>query len=146
MIGLRTHQELQAVLNPGYELYKDERAKVSYSVPQGTEIETYRRAVEELPGQENPAAFGLHPNADLTFRSLQVQAAVQLIADTRPSGGPAEGNGMSKEDIVDQICADLLSKVCLVLLYCASDLGILIKRVLNEPVKYRCPRCSAWTA
>lgn len=33
----------------------------------------FRKAIEELPGQESPGIFGMHPNADLTFRSLQVQ-------------------------------------------------------------------------
>ena len=32
--------------------------------------------IETLPGQESPALFGLHANADLTFRSLQVRAVV----------------------------------------------------------------------
>ncbi len=30
------------------------------------------QAVEDLPNQESPELFGLHPNADLTFRTLQV--------------------------------------------------------------------------
>lgn len=57
---------------PNYELYKDERTKASYTIPSGTEIEVYRKAIEELPGQESPGIFGMHANADLTFRSLQV--------------------------------------------------------------------------
>lgn len=100
---------LQSVLAPNYELYKDDRAKASYTVPAGNEIEGYRKAIEELPGQENPGIFGLHANADLTFRSLQVQAGVQLILDIQPAGIKAAG-GASKEDVVDQICEDLLAK------------------------------------
>ena len=68
------------------------------------------QAIEELPGQESPEIFGLHPNADLTFRTLQVQAAVQIIMDTRPKGG-GSGGGLSREEVVDRICEDLLSKV-----------------------------------
>lgn len=98
------------MLAPNYELYKDDRAKVSYSVPAGNEIEGYRKAIEEFPGQENPGIFGLHPNADLTFRSLQVQAGIQLILDIQPAGVKAAG-GASKEDVVDKICEDLLAKV-----------------------------------
>lgn len=69
------------------------------------------QAIEELPGQESPEIFGLHPNADLTFRTLQVQAAVQIIMDTQPKGAGG-GGGLSREEIVDRICEDLLSKVC----------------------------------
>lgn len=94
----------------GYQLHREERTKAAYAVPHGSEIEVYRRAIEEMPGQESPGIFGMHPNADITFRSLQVQAAVQLILDTRPAGVAAVG-GLSKEEIVDKICEDLLSKV-----------------------------------
>ena len=68
------------------------------------------QAIEELPGQESPEIFGLHPNADLTFRTLQVQSAVQIIMDTQPKGAGG-GGGLSREEIVDRICEDLLSKV-----------------------------------
>ena len=78
------------------------------------------QAIEELPGQESPEIFGLHPNADLTFRTLQVQAAVQIIMDTQPKG-TGGGGGLSREEIVDRICEDLLSKVSLVMLVaCAT--------------------------
>jgi dynein heavy chain len=30
------------------------------------------QAIEEIPNQDSPELFGLHPNADLTFRTLQV--------------------------------------------------------------------------
>ena len=55
------------------ELYKDDRSGFSYRVPEGTDIDMFRAAIENLPGQESPEIFGLHPNADLTFRTLQVR-------------------------------------------------------------------------
>ena len=39
-----------------------------------------------------------------------MQAAVQVVLDTRPQGGPA-GGGLSREEAVDAICEELLSKV-----------------------------------
>ncbi len=41
---------------------------------------------------------------------LQVQDAVQLILDTQPKGGAAAG-GQSREEAVDGLCEDLLSKI-----------------------------------
>ena len=55
------------------ELYRDDRSGFSYRVPDSTEVDAFRAAVEGLPGQESPEIYGLHPNADLTFRTLQVQ-------------------------------------------------------------------------
>ena len=41
-------------------------------MPDGNEVEVFRNAIEALPDQDNPELFGLHSNADLTFRRLQV--------------------------------------------------------------------------
>lgn len=73
-------------------------------------VSPFLQAIEEVPNQDSPELFGLHPNADLTFQTLQVQAAVQLILETRPQGGSG-GGGQSKEDVVDRLCKDLLAKV-----------------------------------
>ena len=60
-------------LHRGAELYRDERSGVVYTVPAGTEVEVFRAAIEQLPATDNPELFGLHSNADLTFRQLQVR-------------------------------------------------------------------------
>lgn len=95
----------------GVELYRDDRSGFSYRVPDGTEVDVFRAAVEALPGQESPEIFGLHPNADLTFRTLQVQEGMATILDTMPKGAGGS-SGLSREETVDRICEDLLSKVC----------------------------------
>jgi dynein heavy chain len=59
-------------LQPNIELYRDDRSGFSYRIPDSTDIDTFRAAIEALPGQESPEVYGLHPNADLTFRTLQV--------------------------------------------------------------------------
>ncbi len=41
---------MQGVLLPKYVLYKDPKESVSYTVPQGTEIEIYRK-VTSTPGR-----------------------------------------------------------------------------------------------
>ena len=68
------------------------------------------QAIEEMPNQESPELYGMHANVDLTFRKLQVQAAVQVILETQPQGGLGGGNG-GVEETVDHLCEDLLSKV-----------------------------------
>nr|Q39575.1 RecName: Full=Dynein gamma chain, flagellar outer arm [Chlamydomonas reinhardtii]7KZM_C Chain C, Dynein gamma chain, flagellar outer arm [Chlamydomonas reinhardtii]7KZN_C Chain C, Dynein gamma chain, flagellar outer arm [Chlamydomonas reinhardtii]7KZO_C Chain C, Dynein gamma chain, flagellar outer arm [Chlamydomonas reinhardtii]8GLV_AD Chain AD, Dynein gamma chain, flagellar outer arm [Chlamydomonas reinhardtii]8GLV_AX Chain AX, Dynein gamma chain, flagellar outer arm [Chlamydomonas reinhar len=102
---------LQPVLQPSYELFKDTRSSdgFSYRVPDSTDIETFGSYIETLPGTESPEIFGLHPNADITFRTLQVQESIVTILDTMPKGA-GSGSGLSREDVVDKICEDLLSK------------------------------------
>lgn len=91
-------------------MYRDDRSGFSYRIPDTTDIDTFRAAIEALPGQESPEVYGLHPNADLTFRTLQVQEAMSTILDTMPKGAGG-GGGLSREETVDHICQDLLSKV-----------------------------------
>ena len=69
------------ILQKGFSLLRD---NPRYAVPDGSEIEVYRQAVEQLPPQDSPELFGLHPNADLTFRVLQVADAIVVIENTLP--------------------------------------------------------------
>ena len=54
--------------------------------------------------------FGLHANADLTFRTLQARDRLQLFRDTRPAQMSRKA-GASREDVVDKLAEDLLVKV-----------------------------------
>ena len=100
-----------ATLVPNFEVYKEgERGMFSYRVPDNTDVEQFRGYIETLPPTESPEIYGLHPNADVTFRTLQVQDGVSTILDTMPKGGGG-GGGISREDTVDRICEDLLQKV-----------------------------------
>jgi len=94
----------QGVLEKGYELFP------GYKVPDSTDIAVFRAEIEKLPPSESPEIFGLHPNADLTFREIQVSEAVITIMDTMPKSGGG-GSGKSREEIVDEIAEDLLGKV-----------------------------------
>lgn len=69
---------------PGVELYRDDRSGFSYRIPDSADIDTFRGAIEALPGQESPEVYGLHPNADLTFRTLQVRTAHMCMRSFSP--------------------------------------------------------------
>lgn len=72
--GLQLTRSAAAACCPqaNVELYRDERSGFSYRIPDTSDIDMFRAAIETLPGQESPEIYGLHPNADLTFRTLQV--------------------------------------------------------------------------
>ena len=42
-----------------------------YQIPQGAEVDAFRKAIETLPLIDNTNLFGLHPNADIAFRTRQ---------------------------------------------------------------------------
>ncbi|GBG77441.1 hypothetical protein CBR_g23890 [Chara braunii] len=81
-----------------------------YVVPYATEIAIFRTAIEALPPHESPELFGMHANAELTYRTLQVKEVIRTIIDTQPKTATA-GAGMSREDMVDKIAEDLLAKM-----------------------------------
>merc|ERR1719428_2174110 len=43
-------------------------ADYNYRIPDGLEIITYRNSIDTIPPVDNPNIFGLHTNADLTYR------------------------------------------------------------------------------
>jgi len=94
----------QECLEIKYELFP------GYHVPEATEIGVFRQEIERLPGQESPEIYGLHPNADLTFRTLQVTQALQTILETMPKTGGGAG-GMTREEVVDKTAEELIAKV-----------------------------------
>ena len=73
------------------------------------------QAIEDMPNQDSPELFGMHANVDLTFRKLQVQAAIQVILDTQPQGASVSG-ASSVEELVDGLCEELLAKASFCLL------------------------------
>jgi len=94
----------QAVFDPGYEFLK------GYSIPAPGDINAYRRHIDDLmPAVDVPEVVGLNQNADLTYRLQQATDLFDTILETQPRGGG--GGGKSREDIVTEMCVDLLSKV-----------------------------------
>ena len=91
-------------------LEKDKTLFPGYDVPDGKTVEDFRAAIERLPSQDSPEIFGLHSNADLTFRTLQVKSLVETVVSTMPKSGGG-GDGLSPAEIVDKIAEDLLGKV-----------------------------------
>lgn len=54
-----------------------------------------------MPGKDGPQIFGLHPNADLTYRLKQSVEMIGTLLDTQPkdAGG---GSGKSREEEVKE--------------------------------------------
>jgi len=55
-----------------------------YNVPDGMEIEVYRNYIQSMPDIDSPEMFGLHPNADMTYRMKEVTSLLTTIIETQP--------------------------------------------------------------
>jgi dynein heavy chain len=62
-----------------------------------------------MPGNDTPAIFGLHPNADLTFRLKESNEMINTLLDIQPKDSGGGGSGKSREEEVkDKLEKDLL--------------------------------------
>jgi dynein heavy chain len=82
----------------------------SYVIPADMEHQKYREYIEKFPEVDSPEIFGLHPNADLTFRVKEVNALFNTLGATQPKGGGG-GGGVSREDVVFDKCTDLQERL-----------------------------------
>jgi dynein heavy chain len=71
----------------------------------------YHEYIRQFPDIDSPEIFGLHPNADLTFRVKEVTALFATLSDTQPKGGGGGGGGMSREDVVSEKATEILGRM-----------------------------------
>jgi dynein heavy chain len=83
-----------------------------YLVPSegATEIVTYRDYIEKMPPVDSPNVFGLHTNADLTYRQLEASMMLTTIQETQPKESSAAG-GKSRDEIVKDKANEILAKM-----------------------------------
>ena len=82
-----------------------------YRVQSFDQIGLYQTYIKGFPEVDSPEMFGLHPNADLTFRVKEVTALFGTLSDTQPKGGGSSGDGPSREDVVGEKADEMLSKM-----------------------------------
>ena len=96
--------------NPKAPIYKIQDNFV-YKVENYENISQYHSYIKAFPEIDSPEIFGLHPNADLTFRVKEVNALFNTLGETQPKGGGGSGEGRSREDIVAEKAQELLAKM-----------------------------------
>merc|ERR1719393_850026 len=82
----------------------------NYKIPDGLEIQVFREAIDTIPPVDSPLIFGLHTNADLTYRLKEAAEMLATIIETQPkdAGG---GAGKSVDEIVKDQALELLGKM-----------------------------------
>jgi dynein heavy chain len=81
-----------------------------YKIPEGIEIQQFREAIDTVPPYDSPLIFGLHPNADLTYRLKEATEMMTTIIETMPKDSGGAG-GKSMDEIVKEQALDLLEKM-----------------------------------
>lgn len=82
----------------------------TYRIPVADNIDDYRNFLHNFPEVDSPEIFGLHPNADLTYRVKEVNSLLGTLGDTQPKGGGGS-SGVSREDVVCDKAKELLDRL-----------------------------------
>merc|ERR1711871_570477 len=82
-----------------------------YSIPDGMEIDIYRQYLSTYPEVDSPEIFGLHPNADMTYRTKEVTELLDTLLETHPKSAASGEGGKTREEIVMEKAKELLDKL-----------------------------------
>merc|ERR1711981_716630 len=82
----------------------------TYSIPDGMEIDIYRQYLSTFPEVDSPEIFGLHPNADMTYRMKEVRELLDTLLETQPKTSSG-GGGKTREEVVIEKAKELLEKL-----------------------------------
>merc|ERR1711988_2002301 len=82
-----------------------------YKVLKFGDIQKYRQAIEDLKDDDHPMVFGMHANADLTYRTKLSKEVIGTIMDIQPKDSGGGGGGPTREEVVLAACDNFLSKM-----------------------------------
>ncbi|XP_070188303.1 dynein axonemal heavy chain 7-like isoform X3 [Littorina saxatilis] len=94
------------------DVYYFDDSKVYYAPPEG-DLDSYVEYTRSLPINPNPNVFGMHENADITKDQKETQLLFDnvLLTQKANKAKASSGGGKSTDDIVDEVAADVLSKL-----------------------------------
>eukprot|EP01012_Entosiphon_sulcatum_P023110 TRINITY_DN280_c0_g1_i1.p1 TRINITY_DN280_c0_g1~~TRINITY_DN280_c0_g1_i1.p1 ORF type:complete len:2686 (+),score=823.42 TRINITY_DN280_c0_g1_i1:5663-13720(+) len=102
---LTEHIMHQKILQPAFAF------REGYAIPPFEEIIKHREFIaQNMPLVDPPEVFGLHANADITYRTRQSNLILSTILDVQPRQ-TSSGGGATREETVVHTADDLLKKV-----------------------------------
>jgi dynein heavy chain len=86
--------------------------KLSCKSPNPGEHQRYIEHIDQMPG-ETPLFYGMHPNAEINFRTVQGNDMFNLFIMLQPkdTSGDDAGDQLSPMQIAEQMCNDILDEV-----------------------------------
>eukprot|EP00929_Paragymnodinium_shiwhaense_P077081 TRINITY_DN3967_c0_g2_i2.p1 TRINITY_DN3967_c0_g2~~TRINITY_DN3967_c0_g2_i2.p1 ORF type:complete len:4576 (+),score=1729.31 TRINITY_DN3967_c0_g2_i2:93-13820(+) len=87
--------------------------KLSWVSPQAGPHEKYLEHIETMP-PESPLFFGMHPNAEINFRTVACDKTCGMLLSLTGGGGgggDSEEGGMSPMAVAEATCAEILEEI-----------------------------------
>ena len=76
----------------------------------GFSYKQYLEYVDEQLATETPAAYGLHPNSEINFMTMQADALFSAVAELQPRASGIAG-GMSLQERVKRVLDDIIERI-----------------------------------
>ena len=90
--------------------FAEDEPGVSFMSPAPTTFEKYIEHIDTTMGADTPIAFGLHPNAEIDFRTQQSNTMFTTLLELQPREASGEDGAASPQQVAEQCAADLLEK------------------------------------
>lgn len=93
------------ILEEGYKFSESGR----YYAPHLKTLQEYRIFVDNLPSNDDPEVFGMHENANLTFKTNESAKILSIILDIQPRVSTSS-DGKSSDEMVVELITELTEK------------------------------------
>jgi dynein heavy chain len=88
--------------------FLENSSKQTFKCPSATTFDKYLEHIDENLKGDTPIAFGLHPNAEIGFRTTQSDALFASIMDLSPATGEGDEEGQSEQHVAEAMLQDIL--------------------------------------
>ncbi|KAK6173326.1 hypothetical protein SNE40_016798 [Patella caerulea] len=83
---------------------------IGYKIPKCRSVDEFMGYIENMQLVDSPEAFGLHPNADITYQTNLANSVLETIMSIQPKDA-GSGGSESRETIVYRMASDMLEKL-----------------------------------
>jgi len=90
--------------------YNDDEKSLSFMCPAPTAYDKYLEHIEYALTQDTPIAFGLHPNAEIDFRTTQSNRILGTVLELQDRVAASGEGAMSPDDVAASVTVDVLDR------------------------------------
>ena len=90
--------------------FSEEKKGVSFMSPAPTTFDKYIEHIETNMNQDTPIAFGLHPNAEIEFRTQQSNEVFKTLLELQPRDATSVDGASTPQQIAESVANEMLDK------------------------------------
>eukprot|EP00981_Chlorochromonas_danica_P009567 scaffold2734_cov243-Ochromonas_danica.AAC.5 len=90
--------------------YNDEEKSLSFMSPAPTSYDKYLEHIETTLTQDTPIAFGLHPNAEIDFRTTQSNRILNTILELQDREANTGEGTITPDEIANNVMVDIIDR------------------------------------